>query len=199
MGGQNVPFGKRRSRWERFEYRAAWSWTWRRRLGGSVSQSCGHGRRISIFSGRFLEHYEATSSTSGGYSLNDVWRSFSRPSSLLRFVLQEALSHVMKLYLLMTLKSFADDMSNFLQGLSRELPDAAEKGLRAMRLGLEESCPCLWRSPRVVLCALSSSDCSSMCSRAKIPLFSVSAWFSCGKCPLLHCHERVVGGVWRVL
>ena len=59
---------------------------------------------------------------------------------LLRVVLQDALSEVVKVYLPMKLKVFVDDIPAFLEGRNKGLPDIAEKVVRAMRMDVEDTC-----------------------------------------------------------
>ena len=71
--------------------------------------------------------YAFTSNTSGGFSLNGALRSRSRPSRLLRSVLQDALSEVMKVYPTLEMKVFVDDFTAFMKGRNKELVGIAEK------------------------------------------------------------------------
>ena len=76
------------------------------------------------------------------FSLNDAWRRRSRPSRpssvgqkwsylFLRIELQGALTEAMKLYPLMKLKVFVDDITAFMEGRNEELAGIANY----MRIG----------------------------------------------------------------
>ena len=59
--------------------RQRWCLLSRKLSSGSVFQRCGRGRRVSNSPGRYCGCYAGTSSTTGEFSLKDMWRSRSRP------------------------------------------------------------------------------------------------------------------------
>ena len=59
---------------------------------------------------------------------------------ILRMVLQDALSEVVKRYPPMNMKVFADDITACLEGRNKELPEIAEKVLTTRRMEVEEKC-----------------------------------------------------------
>ena len=85
-------------------------------------------------------------------NLKGECRSRSRPSRpsflfgliwtclLLRTVLQDALSEVMKVYPLLRLKVSVDDATAFMDGRSKELAGIAERVLKTRRTEMKKQC-----------------------------------------------------------
>ena len=114
--------------------RSHWYLIWLGRLSVSVSQLCGHWRRISSFPGRFCEYCVAPSSTSAGFCLKGAWRSRSRPprpSSVRRsgaacfqaMCFKIPPSEMMKVYPPVKLKVFLDDITAFVEGRNKGLAE----------------------------------------------------------------------------
>ena len=127
---------------ERFDSRAGsiWCLVWPRHLSGSVSQWCGrrffsryilralcanfeHQRRVQ-FEGCVAEPLQTITAILFG----SKWSCL-----LLRVVLQDALSEVMKVYPPLNLRVFVDDITAFMQGQHKDLPSLAEKVLKSIR------------------------------------------------------------------
>ena len=79
-----------------------------------------HRTDTSIILGRFCGRSAGTPNTSGEFSLNDVWRSRSRPSLPVSRgqsgMLQDALTEVT-----LNLKVLVDDITAFMSGRNKEL------------------------------------------------------------------------------
>ena len=112
------------------------------------SSSCGAWRRTSIFPGRLCVCC-AVLRTPAARSVSRVRRGAAPehhsyvPGStwsclLLRIVLQDALSEVMKVCPPLKLRVFVDDIGAFMKGRNKVLPGIAEEVLRSMKMEVEE-------------------------------------------------------------
>ena len=91
----------------------------------------------------FYVCHATTSSTEGRYSLNGAVVAAQDVVAiylLLRIVLQDALSDVMKVYPILKLKVFVDDATAFMDGRNKELAGIAERIMKSRRTEMKKQC-----------------------------------------------------------